>query len=121
VPAYLKRENYELIRSGVDRIKIITADAQSWIDSMPDDSINCFALSNICELMSEKDTNRLFTAICTTARTDARIVFRNLMIPRDVPNVLKDKIVKDEILSRNIYDNDRSFVYGKVAAYTVNK
>ena len=121
VPAYLKRENFEIIKSRLNRIKIITAEAQGWIDSMPALSIDCFALSNICELMSEKDTYRLFSAVNRTARTDARVIFRNLMIARDVPEILKKLIVKDEALSRYIYDNDRSFVYGKVAAYRVNK
>ena len=121
VPAYLKRENFELIKSSVDRIKIITAEAQGWIDTMPDESIDCFALSNICELMSEKDTHRLFSAVYRTARARARIIFRNLMIPRDVPDTLKNEIVKDASLSKHIFDTDRSFVYGKVAAYTINK
>jgi S-adenosylmethionine-diacylglycerol 3-amino-3-carboxypropyl transferase len=121
VPAYLKKENYEIIKSRLDRIKNITGDAQSWIDSMPDESINCFALSNICELMSEKDTHRLFSGVYHKARDGARVIFRNLMIPREVPEDLSDKIIKDVTLSRQIYDKDRSFVYGKVAAYTISK
>ena len=121
VPAYLKRENFETIKARVDRIRIFTDEAQNWIDSMPDNSINCFALSNICELMSEKDTRHLFEAVYRTARSDARIIFRNLMIPRDVPASLSGVIVKDELLSRCIYNNDRSFVYGKVAGYHVLK
>ena len=121
LPAYLKRENYELIKSRVDRIKIITGDAQGWLDSMQSASIDCFALSNICELMSEKDTHRLFTAVCRVSRPGGRVIFRNLMIPREVPDDLKANIVKNELLSRQLYDNDRSFVYGKVAAYTIHQ
>jgi S-adenosylmethionine-diacylglycerol 3-amino-3-carboxypropyl transferase len=121
VPAYLKRENFEFIKSRIGRIKIFTDEAQGWIDSMPDESINCFALSNICELMSEKDTLRLFTAVFRTARNGARVIFRNLMIPRDVPVELQHQIAKNEPLSHHIYDNDRSFVYGKVMAYTIKK
>lgn len=121
VPAYLKRAHFEIIKSRVDRIQIFTDEAQHWIDAMPDASIDCFALSNICELMSDKDTNRLFTAVYRTSRTNARVIFRNLMIPRDVPEALIGKIVKDEFLSKQIYDNDRSFVYGKVAAYNISK
>ena len=121
VPGYLKRENFELIKSRVDRIKIITADAQGWLDSMPAESINCFALSNICELMSEKDTHRLFSAVSATARKNSKIIFRNLMIPREVPEDLRSSIVKDEALSKAIQFDDRSFVYGKVAAYTICK
>ena len=88
---------------------------------MPQQSLDCFALSNICELMSEKDTKQLFTAVSKTARDGARIIFRNLMIPREPPTELEDQIVKDETLSRKIYENDRSFVYGKVMAYSVHQ
>lgn len=121
VPAYLQRENFEVLKSRIDKIKIVTAEAQNWIDSMPNSSIDCFALSNICELMSENETNRMFDSVYRTSRNEGRVIFRNLMIPRDVPDTLKQKIVKDETLSKFIFDNDRSFVYGKVAAYTINK
>ncbi|MEJ7586721.1 MAG: DUF3419 family protein [Ferruginibacter sp.] len=121
VPDYLKKENFDLLRSRVNRIKIITADAQGWVDSMQDNSIDCFALSNICELMSENETHRLFSGVCRTARTGARVIFRNLMVPREVPETLKGQVVKNDLLSRHISANDRSFVYGKVAAYTIDK
>jgi S-adenosylmethionine-diacylglycerol 3-amino-3-carboxypropyl transferase len=121
LPAYLKRENYETIKSRLDRIQFATAEAQTWLDQMPDESINCFALSNICELMSEKDTHRLFSAVSRTGTKNARVIFRNLMIPREVPEDLQNIIVKDETLSREIQFNDRSFVYGKVAAYNMIK
>jgi S-adenosylmethionine-diacylglycerol 3-amino-3-carboxypropyl transferase len=121
VPEYFKKENFDIIKSRVDRIKITTAEAQGWLDTIPDESINCFALSNICELMSEKDTSRLFSSVSRTGRKNARIVFRNLMIPRGVPAGLSNQIIKNETLSKDIQFQDRSFVYGKVAAYTINK
>jgi S-adenosylmethionine-diacylglycerol 3-amino-3-carboxypropyl transferase len=121
VPAYLKKENFELIKSRIGRIKIFTREAQRWVDSMPDNSIQCFALSNICELMSEQETSRLFESVFRIAENGARVIFRNLMIPRDVPAALESKIVKDEPLSRNIYERDRSFVYSKIMAYNIRK
>ena len=121
LPAYLKEENYEIIKLKIDRIKIITGEAQQWIDTMPDQLIDCFALSNICELMSEAETHSLFTAINRTAKNGTRIIFRNLMIPREVPEDLQATIKKDDALSKKLYENDRSFVYGKVAAYVVHK
>ena len=121
VPAYLKDKHYETIKSRLDRIKIISGEAQQWIDTMPEQSIDCFALSNICELMSEQETHTLFTAVYRTAKENARVILRNLMIPREVPEDLQTSIKKDETLSRQLYENDRSFVYGKVAAYIVHK
>ncbi|MDV3308809.1 MAG: BtaA family protein [Cyclobacteriaceae bacterium] len=120
-PPYLQPQNYDTIKERIDRIRVITADAQSWIQDVPPGSIDCFALSNICELMSEAETHRLFSGVLRAASDNARVSFRNLIIPREVPDDLASHIVKDDELSKSIYFNDRSFVYGKVAAYRVRK
>jgi len=78
-------------------------------------------LSNICELMSLEDTERLFQQVYRTGRPDARIIFRNLMIPREVPESMASLIYKEEDLSRDLLAGDRSFVYSKVAAYRIIK
>ncbi|MEI7525200.1 MAG: DUF3419 family protein [Mariniphaga sp.] len=121
VPDYLKEPNFNTIKARLDRIKIVTEDAKIWLSAMPDNFINCFGLSNICELMDSSETLKFFTEVSRTACPEARICFRNLMIPREVPEILREKIVIDEKLSKSIFDNDRSFVYGKVAAYQVKK
>ena len=87
---------------------------------MPAESIDGFCLSNICELMSEEDTKKLFTEVVRTARQGAKVSFRNLMIPREVPADIF-QIKKNESMSRSLLANDRSFVYSKVAAYDVVK
>ncbi len=117
LPLYLQPDNYEHIKRNIDRIKLITADTKYWLESMPPSIIDGFCLSNICELMSEEDTKKLFTEVVRTARPAAKICFRNLMIPREVPGELQKVIIKNESLSTDILSTDRSFVYSKVAAY----
>lgn len=121
VPEYLKEAPFNIIKQRVDRIKIHTMEAQNWIDTMEDNSMDCYALSNICELMSESETERLFKSVYRTAKPGARLIFRNLMVPREVPLSLRDSIVKDNSLTTHLQATDRSFVYGKVAAYNINK
>ena len=121
VPEYLKEEPFNTIKPRLDRIRMHTMEAQNWIDTMEDNSMDCFALSNICELMSESETERLFTSVYRTAKSGARLIFRNLMIPREVPQSLRESIVKDDSLTKHLQATDRSFVYGKVAAYTIIK
>jgi S-adenosylmethionine:diacylglycerol 3-amino-3-carboxypropyl transferase len=70
--------------------------------------------------MSENDTRLTFQEIIRTAKPGARVCFRNLMIPREVPEEFGSVISKDEDLSSEMMDTDRSFVYGKNAAYTIN-
>ncbi|MGB8192092.1 MAG: DUF3419 family protein, partial [Chitinophagaceae bacterium] len=121
IPEYLNPEHFDLIREHIHNVQPITQDSKYWLEQQPDNFFDAMALSNICELMDDTDTLKLFSEVVRTAKPGARIVFRNLMIPREVPESLRDTIVKDEALSKELQFNDRSFVYGKVAAYTVVK
>ena len=121
IPEYLKEKNFNSIRSSIDRIFPSSADSKYWLKRQPSNTFDAFALSNICELMDDKDTHKLFEEVIRTAKPGARIIFRNLMIPREVPEDQRNFVVKDENMSRQLQFDDRSFVYGKVAAYTVHK
>jgi S-adenosylmethionine-diacylglycerol 3-amino-3-carboxypropyl transferase len=120
-PPYLRPEHFESIQAHLDRAHAITADSKYWLEQQPDNMFDALALSNICELMNEADTHKLFEEVLRTAKPGARLIFRNLMIPREVPECFRAAIVKDEALSQDLQFADRSFVYGKVAAYTVHK
>ncbi len=121
LPPYLQEKNFDLIKASIDRIKPISADSKYWLEQQPDNLFDGMALSNICELMDENDTEKLFQEVIRTSKSGSKIVFRNLMIPRDVPPNLSSQILKDSELSKKIQFEDRSFVYGKVAAYSIKK
>jgi S-adenosylmethionine-diacylglycerol 3-amino-3-carboxypropyl transferase len=121
VPAYLLRENLPLVKQRLERIEIVTAPAQEWLANQPDASLDCFSLSNICELMSQEETGRLFAEVARSARCGARICFRNLIVPRGVPESLQDRVQLQEQLSRQLLAQDRSFVYSRVQAFVVTK
>ena len=118
LPEYLKEENFSIIKENIDRIYPITGDSKYWLEQQPAETFNAMSLSNICELMNETDTLKLFEEITRTGKKGCRLIFRNLMIPRDVPESLQHQIIKDQSLSNELMIADRSFVYSKVAAYT---
>jgi S-adenosylmethionine-diacylglycerol 3-amino-3-carboxypropyl transferase len=119
VPDYLRKKNLSIVRERLNRIEVITCDAQGWFGKQPDSSIDAFSLSNICELMSHDETGRLFSEVARTARIGARICFRNLIVPRGVPEELSAKIELQEELSTELLAHDRSFVYSRVHGYVV--
>lgn len=121
VPEYLLETHYEMIQQRLHTVQLVTQDSKLWLASMPADSIDCFSLSNICELMSLEDTGRLFREVLRTAKPGARICFRNLMISREIPSMLAPYIIKEVVLSKELLASDRSFAYSKVAAYRVKK
>jgi len=121
LPAWLLPENFSVIKKNIDRIQPVTADSKYWLAQQPDNLFNAMSLSNICELMDENDTLKLFEEVARTGKPGSRIVFRNLIIPREVPPALQQIIVKEVELSKALMETDRSFVYGKIAAYNINK
>lgn len=121
VPAYLLRDNLPVVRARLDRVEIVTCDAQSWLGQQPASCIDAFSLSNICELMSAEETGRLFAEVARCARAGARVCFRNLIVPRGVPESLHSQIELNEELSRDLIAHDRSFVYSRVQAFVVNR
>jgi S-adenosylmethionine:diacylglycerol 3-amino-3-carboxypropyl transferase len=114
-----RKENLSLVRERLDRIEIVTADLKVWLAGRPELSIDAFSFSNICELMNIEDTARTFEQVARTARPHARICFRNLIIPREVPEPLKSKIQLREDTSRLLLAQDRSFAYSRLHAYIV--
>jgi S-adenosylmethionine-diacylglycerol 3-amino-3-carboxypropyl transferase len=121
IPDYLRPVYFDTIKAHIDNVHPVTSDSKYWLEQQPDNLFNAMALSNICELMDAEDTHKLFSEVLRTAKPGARIIFRNLMIPREVPDDLRNSIIKDDALSKELQFNDRSFVYGKVAAYTIHK
>jgi S-adenosylmethionine-diacylglycerol 3-amino-3-carboxypropyl transferase len=69
--------------------------------------------------MSPDEAGRMFAEVARIARTGARICFRNLIVPRVVPETLSAKIELQKELSRELLAHDRSFVYSRVDAYVV--
>lgn len=120
-PDYLRKEYYEEIKSRLDRIINIAEDAKLWLNNHKGSDIDCFAMSNICELMSDHDTRATFESIYHAGKNGAEVCFRNLMVPRDVPVDMVDKITIDKEMSKELVGNDRSFVYSKVNKYVINK
>lgn len=120
-PAYLRKEYLPVIKQRLDRIEIVAADLKVWLAGREENSIDRVSLSNICELMNPAETARTFDQVARTSRAGARICFRNLMIPREVPDGLRATIQLLESESRQLLEKDRSFAYSRVHAYLVQK
>ncbi len=69
--------------------------------------------------MDRADTERTFEQAARAAKPGARLCFRNLMIPREVPERLRGVIKLQEEESQRLLQRDRSFAYSRVQAYVV--
>ena len=117
-PPYLKRENYELIRSRVNRIESVTTGCIEYFRSLPDGSISKFNFTNIFEWMSPDEFSDLLRESVRIAKPGAIITYRNHLVTRHRPENMADQIIPDEKLSAELHDRDLSFIY---KAYVVEQ
>jgi S-adenosylmethionine-diacylglycerol 3-amino-3-carboxypropyl transferase len=118
LPPYLKKENYEIIRARVNRIKTVTCSCQEYFRSQPVETISKFNFTNIFEWMSAEEFTLFLLETIRIAKNGAVITYRNHLVTRRRPEVFKDQIIPDTNLSDELYKRDRSFIY---KAYVVER
>jgi S-adenosylmethionine-diacylglycerol 3-amino-3-carboxypropyl transferase len=118
LPVYLKKENFDLIRNRVDRIKTVTSGCHEYLRSLPENTISKFNFTNIFEWMSVEEYTLLLLETTRVAKDGAVITYRNHLVSRTRPEIFADKIIPDKILSAGLCKQDRSFIY---KAYVVER
>lgn len=118
LPYYLRKENFELIKSRLNRIQIITDSCDKFFRQLRDGSISKFNFTNIFEWISEDAFENLLNETTRVAKDEAVITYRNLLVSRERPESLSDHIITDKNLAEQLHKKDLSFIYNK---YVVEK
>jgi S-adenosylmethionine-diacylglycerol 3-amino-3-carboxypropyl transferase len=118
LPPYLKKENYEIIKARVNRIKTVTCSCQEYFRSQPVEMISKFNFTNIFEWMSTEEFTLFLLETLRIAKNGAVITYRNHLVTRSRPEIFKDQIIPDIKLSDQLLKKDRSFIY---KAYVVER
>ncbi len=80
LPHYARPENFELIKSRLDRLKLFKGLAEEALAKYP--KLNKFNLSNIFEYMDESLFNIVTNQLISGSGPQARFAYWNLMVPR---------------------------------------
>ncbi|KAF8982334.1 hypothetical protein BGZ46_001448 [Entomortierella lignicola] len=121
LPDYLVKENYDIIRSRIDRVQLVRADVLKYLQSEESGYFDGYNLSDIFEWMGEDLFKTFLTAIHNKGTKDARICYWNLFVPRERPEELKD-IIRSEIeLSDAATAKDRTYFYRRFVIETILK
>jgi S-adenosylmethionine-diacylglycerol 3-amino-3-carboxypropyl transferase len=116
LPYYLhKLRNKNSIN--LQNIKILDADILSFLKGMPNESIDKFNLSDIFEPLDIETTNKVFYEIIRTAKPNARLIFWNNLVSRDIPETLKPIFKRDLETESKLREIDRVFFYEKFYVY----
>jgi S-adenosylmethionine-diacylglycerol 3-amino-3-carboxypropyl transferase len=121
LPVYLKKENYDIIRSRVDRIKSVTSGCHEYLRTLPVDIISKFNFTNIFEWMSVEEFTLLLLETVRIAKDGAVITYRNHLVTRNRPEIFADRIIPDMKLALELRKKDRSFIYKAYVVERINK
>ena len=97
VPPYLRAENYETIRSCVDRVEVHHASVTDFLSNQPARSLHRFVLLDAQDWMNAHQMTSLWSQIDrTAAEDDARVIFRtagaDFPLTRKLPETLTARL-----------------------------
>lgn len=116
VPPYLSAAGAAAVRANRGRLAIVDGTITDTLRQMRSVSVHGFALSNICEWMSQREADAMFGEIMRVAAPGARLCFRNFVGWTDVPQRWRDHVVIDERRSAALTKRDRSVVQPRFVA-----
>jgi S-adenosylmethionine-diacylglycerol 3-amino-3-carboxypropyl transferase len=121
LPPYLLAENFSTLRQRVDRIKVVTGELGQVLASQPDESVDCFNLSNVFEWVSPEVFKGMLRQIHRISKPQGRLCYWNLLVRRQHPPSLDALFIPRRELAERLLYEDRSFVYSNFEVASVKK
>lgn len=111
LPFSLRPENFDAIRSHLDRFEFRRTSIEEFIEREGKASVDCFNLSDIFEYMSEANYHALLDRLLDAARPGARLAYWNMLAPRSRPASMADRLESLDERSHALFLQDKAFFY----------
>ena len=108
---YLTESGVNTIKSRLHRLTSETADVLAYLEAAPDNSFDCFSLSDVASYISKDAFDRLTKAIYRVARPNARFCIRQFMSRHTLPETIASHFQRDDALEQKLDHEDRCFLY----------
>ena len=123
VPAYLRRDVYDIIRTRTDKVEVHHASLTEFLSRQAAHSVHRYVLLDAQDWMNPAQLAALWTQIDRTADAqDARVIFRTAGADSPLPRKLPPELLAPwqylEEESRAFHAEDRSSIYGGFHVYT---
>ena len=112
LPFALRAENFEAIRTHLDKLELRQASAEEVVDGSAA-GFDCFNLSDIFEYMSEPAYHGLLAKLVASARPGARFAYWNMLTPRTRPESMATKLQPCAELAERLHREDKAFFYSR--------
>lgn len=111
LPRYLRREQFEAIRSGLDRLTLFHGPIEQAAHAHAADGFDAFNLSDIFEYVNDTASRALYGELLSTAKPGARLAYWNTLVPRSCPTEYAGRVEPLPELSAELFARDKAFFY----------
>jgi S-adenosylmethionine-diacylglycerol 3-amino-3-carboxypropyl transferase len=111
LPCALRHENFDLIRSNLDRLEWHCLPLEEFLEQEDAASVDRFNLSDIFEYMSEDNCHRLLERLVRSGRPGGRLAYWNMLAPRSRPESMAAVLRPLEQEAQRLFLEDKAFFY----------
>ena len=121
MPTYLREENFNILKSELHKLKIVTMDLGKFLTRAADNSFSKFNLSDVFEAMSVEQTDSVFKELVRVGRGNAIVVFWDNLVHRKHPISLNAVLATDFEKAKKLAATDRAFLYSNFTLEKIRK
>ena len=111
LPYALRPEHFDAIRAGLDRLEWHCVSVEEFLDRSDAGAFDRFNFSDLFEYVSTEHYHRMLESILRCSRTGARLAYWNMLVPRQRPGHLGQRLLPLEQLAETLHQADRAFFY----------
>jgi S-adenosylmethionine-diacylglycerol 3-amino-3-carboxypropyl transferase len=111
LPRYLRREYFEAIRNGLDRLTLFHGPIEQAAVAHAADGFDAFNLSDIFEYVNDEASRALYGELLNVANSGARLAYWNTLVPRACPTEYVGRVEPLPKLSTELFARDNAFFY----------
>lgn len=111
LPHALREENFDVIRSRLDRLEWHRASLESVVASVALPVIDRMNLSNVFEYVATDRFRDILVKLARSARQGTRLVYWNMIVPRRGSDTAPSLLRELPALARELFTRDKVFFY----------
>lgn len=111
LPRYLEASRFEAIRDGLDRLTLHEGPIEEAARTHRGAGFDGFNLSDVFEYLDPATCERVYGTLLDAARSGARLVYWNMMVPRRCPVSLQPRVRSLDAVAQPLFRADRAFFY----------
>ncbi|KAB3533474.1 DUF3419 family protein [Alkaliphilus pronyensis] len=116
LPLYLQRESFQLMKSNLWRVEIITENVVNYLKGCGENYFNKFSLSDVTGYLSDDNSNSLYKYLINSAADNSRLCGRSLLAKREIPLEYSKNIKRDNEIEEQLEKLDLTIAYKVLVA-----